>query len=503
MKRFFSFIIYVLVVTSIFAQQMMHLGNTSFVRPSEQMSITKRSFSVKTSVRGARVFAKVGGIAFIQEALPAESFNFKNITLNCDIVSQKSSVMIDGYNYNIPLSNWMLQPIVNYANDTCNAVVTLYGENEVKIMYHPAFVDKLLGLRLLQTDMMLAGNRLKVEDRACLPEDERNIPILANSEKKIYDSIDKGKQNEAIFNVACLMDKYVEDYGYWDTYIYTDRDQSIKFSVNNGKFTIVGEPYYLFSKRYFNQVDTLNFIQQTDFYKEINGWYMNDYSNIQKINVKYKFNKQSNQSIAENRIIAQIPTNDLITLFLDKDTAKVHSYNKLIISSYNNIKSTIDEIFKINNNFRNSDGDVAYVMQKVRDYKDNLGWMSLPFVKIWSDLLINAHPESNAAKKLADSMSKYYFSNTNTYLVFMTLNSLPYTEEKINFSDKMREKQSSLRAMNPTVYNAAVATCQWSAFFRYMKKRNPANWRKFVYNVNKLKYDAPTVWTPIDCTIYN
>lgn len=107
---------------------------------------------------------------------------------------------------------------------------------------------------------------------------------------------------------------------------------------------------------------------------------------------------QSNQSIAENRIIAQIPTNDLITLFLDKDTAKVHSYNKLIISSYNNIKSTIDEIFKINNNFRNSDGDVAYVMQKVRDYKDNLGWMSLPFVKIWSDLLINAHPESNAAK---------------------------------------------------------------------------------------------------------
>ena len=145
----------------------------------------------------------------------------------------------------------MLQPIVNYANDTCNAVVTLYGEDEVKIMYHPAFVDKLLGLRLLQTDMMLAGNRLKVEDRACLPEDERNIPILANSEKKIYDSIDKGKQNEAIFNVACLMDKYVEDYGYWDTYIYTDRDQSIKFSVNNGKFTIVGEPYYLFSKRYF------------------------------------------------------------------------------------------------------------------------------------------------------------------------------------------------------------------------------------------------------------
>lgn len=142
------------------------------------------------------------------------------------------------------------------------------------------------------------------------------------------------------------MDKYVEDYGYWDTYIYTDRDQSIKFSVNNGKFTIVGEPYYLFSKRFFNQVDTLNFIQQTDFYKEINGWYMNDYSNIQKINVKYKFNKQSNQSIAENRIIAQIPTNDLITLFLDKDTAKVHSYNKLIISSYNNIKSTIDEIFK-------------------------------------------------------------------------------------------------------------------------------------------------------------
>ena len=98
MKRFFSFIIYVLVVTSIFAQQMMHLGNTSFVRPSEQMSITKRSFSVKTSVRGARVFAKVGGIAFIQEALPAESFNFKNITLNY-YACKKKSYLIRGSSF--------------------------------------------------------------------------------------------------------------------------------------------------------------------------------------------------------------------------------------------------------------------------------------------------------------------------------------------------------------------------------------------------------------------
>ena len=221
MKKFISFLAYFLLVTTIFAQQVMHLGSTEFVKPSAQMAVAKRCITVKTAVRGARVFAKVGGVAFIQEALPAGNFDFNSISLNCNEISQTCSVVIDGKSYAIPLSSWMLQPIVNFANDTCNAVVTLYGENDAKIMYHPAFVDKLLGLRLLQTDMMLASNRLKIEDRSCLPEDESNTPILANSEKKSYERIDKENQKNAIIKTKLLMEEQMYEYGLWDTYIYT------------------------------------------------------------------------------------------------------------------------------------------------------------------------------------------------------------------------------------------------------------------------------------------
>ena len=84
----------------------------------------------------------------------------------------------------------------------------------------------------------------------------------------------------------------------------------------------------------------------------------------------------------------------------------------------------------------------------------------------------------------------------------MQLNRLPYTEEKTMLSSKIRENQLMVRAMNPIVYNAAIATCQWSAFFRYMKKHNPSNWNSFIQKVNKLQYNAPQIWTPIDCTIY-
>lgn len=503
MKKFISFLAYFLLVTTIFAQQVMHLGSTEFVKPSAQMAVAKRCITVKTAVRGARVFARVGGVAFIQEALPAGNFDFNSISLNCNEISQTCSVVIDGKSYAIPLSSWMLQPIVNFANDTCNAVVTLYGENDAKIMYHPAFVDKLLGLRLLQTDMMLASNRLKIEDRSCLPEDESNTPILANSEKKSYERIDKENQKNAIIKTELLMEEQMYEYGLWDTYIYTDRDQKIEFSVDNGNFSITGEPYYLFSKRFFERVDTVSFNELSNAYKNIYKRYSNECKSLAKISTEYKLHSiNSMTSLAEEKKIALLPTNELITLYWDADTLKKKAYNKLIIETYDKMSSTIDEVFKVNNNFKKSDGDVAFVMQKVKDYKDKLDWLSLPFVKKWSDLLLAVHPKSNAARKLSNSLSNYYFSNKYTYLFYMQLNRLPYTEEKTMLSSKIRENQLMVRAMNPIVYNAAIATCQWSAFFRYMKKHNPSNWNSFIQKVNKLQYNAPQIWTPIDCTIY-
>jgi hypothetical protein len=52
----------------------------------------------------------------------------------------------------------MLIPIVNYANSDYNAVVSLFGEKTTEdtydIVYHPAFENTLLGIRLLQADII-------------------------------------------------------------------------------------------------------------------------------------------------------------------------------------------------------------------------------------------------------------------------------------------------------------------------------------------------------------
>ena len=54
--------------------------------------------------------------------------------------------------------------------------------------------------------------------------------------------------------------------------------------------------------------------------------------------------------------------------------------------------------------------------------------------------------------------------------------------------------------INPIVFDAAEKTCQWGAFFRYVKENYNEEWHSFVNNIKKLKYDAPIVQTPIDFT---
>ena len=48
------------------------------------------------------------------------------------------------------------------------------------------------------------------------------------------------------------------------------------------------------------------------------------------------------------------------------------------------------------------------------------------------------------------------------------------------------------------MYDSAIKCCQWSAFFRYVKANYPDEWRSFKADVQRLRYDAPEVVTPIN-----
>ncbi|MDR2621267.1 MAG: hypothetical protein LBC48_01635 [Dysgonamonadaceae bacterium] len=65
------------------------------------------------------------------------------------------------------------------------------------------------------------------------------------------------------------------------------------------------------------------------------------------------------------------------------------------------------------------------------------------------------------------------------------------------YSTTFNENWDILKKYNPPVYSTVENIAQWAAFFRYVKKTNPASWNSFLGKISKQTVkDAPKVNTP-------
>jgi hypothetical protein len=97
---------------------------------------------------------------------------------------------------------------------------------------------------------------------------------------------------------------------------------------------------------------------------------------------------------------------------------------------------------------------------------------------------------------------------TKSLIMLDSLNNLKNEEVGINFqvltdyTESFKPYWSSLKKFNPMVYSAVENTAQWSAFFRHVRKVNPANWSQFVKKVETAgKPDATAIQTPTSSEI--
>jgi hypothetical protein len=69
------------------------------------------------------------------------------------------------------------------------------------------------------------------------------------------------------------------------------------------------------------------------------------------------------------------------------------------------------------------------------------------------------------------------------------------------YSQRLSEDQKVLHAMNPAVWDAAVATLRFGAFFRYMKNNHSDSWQQFLSQIRDIKItphvETPTVLWPV------
>lgn len=60
----------------------------------------------------------------------------------------------------------------------------------------------------------------------------------------------------------------------------------------------------------------------------------------------------------------------------------------------------------------------------------------------------------------------------------------------------IQDRYSLLRSINPAVWDAAVQTMRYTAFFRYCKFNHPLIWKKFIQQIIDARTTMPEIITP-------
>lgn len=512
---------------SLDAQQSMSLGALKFVMPTSEVKASSRIISMKMATTGIspKFLAKVGGVAFIQTATP--DFTVNTLDLEIDTLNNIAYASINGMIYEIPLEVWELQSIVKYSSGDNNAAVTLYGDSESHFKYHEAFLDNLMGWRLLQADMF---SIIAPIDMAKLPAFDDGKFVMSSQETKLYNDI--SNKSDDYKDIPCINKWINNNYEYEsmlsctslqmsqlyqnlfsffslfshvenpNTYIYTDYDQPIIFGLNGKEIEFDGNPYYLFATQDKSSVDTL------EMYYEIKNFV--DTFRIKK--EKYKHTlvsdcfKQTENPII-NKLIKLTTSNKKVeesavkafelTDFYSKCKAfevDGENQNKHIKDLRQKLRVYADSIVKkegVSDKLRKCCDEFKSIEESFTDFDS-------PILCAYAKIMYELSPTDTVAISNYNIAEKYQISYDRLLIEYMFSN--------ISYEFKLMKKMTSfyrnrfddVYRMNPIVFNAALNVCHWSAFFRYVKENYENEWLEFVEKVNLLEYDAPKVKTPID-----
>jgi len=499
-------IVLMLCVQIIFGQEVMNLGNTQLIT-SPKVTKSQRTLSSVANLKKASTWMGMGGIVFGDTAIASPSLNIHSMSLSCDITANKAFVEINQKKYSIDLPIWQLQPIVIFANDTNNSVVTIYGDSVCPVRIHEAFLDKLLGLRLLQTDLMLAGNYLDSFDAGKIP-DINGVPILANSEKSLYN--ENNTKFSDILKLHSLI--YNVENNHYDSYIFTDYKEPFVFGIEDNKFVINGRPYYKFVRRdnTTNYEDFLKIL--ADYQRDIEEQYKIFLDNsLYSCSSKTLLLKESkifkeikginqNKNLDDDAKGQQIKT-IIWNTDLDEKVSSFYKQQELFLERLNKIAEDI--LITNKNHFINNPKtkDIEYIATLITDRYASGNFLENYNLVCYIDAIYENNKTSNAMNKLYAAIKEYKDDMEILIVIYSRLLYNNYTAPKVimldELTNELKQQYELVYNTNPVVYDAAYNTAKWSAFFRYMKAHYPKNWNTFVTNVKNLKDTAPKVQTPI------
>ena len=223
------------------------LESTSDSNPSLEVRSAGRS-----SLNSYNFVGKVGGVSFEQIAIPDSKVANQPIKLLYNPDAQDGNRLIVQIGSEIvqsDIADWLLVPIAYFADSDFTAVISLFGEgkdtkNNYYIQFHSAFKDTLLGLRLLQADILLMNPKQNMS----LPQ--RNGRTIIGQGEYLPR---QGEQNLILNKLYKIMRHHQ-----FTAWVLTDTDSPSTFLISDGHLKIKAFPYYYFWRRNDQSVDTYN-----------------------------------------------------------------------------------------------------------------------------------------------------------------------------------------------------------------------------------------------------
>lgn len=489
----------------------MSLGKMKFIQAPSSMKIEARTMkiSMSRSVITPRICARVGGVAFVQVAEP--EFEVKTVYLSCDNDSNAAFAVINGQSYRIPLDVWQLQPIVNYANDDNNAIVTLFGKGDCKIQFHASFIDNLLGLRLLQTDLLLASNYLDVSDRWKLPSNSSGEYVMAESEKEEYETdtllyrlLYETSYDTMSLYASLMINKAMDSIGeQMSTYIYTDFGEKITFNVEDNKLHIKGNPYYRFTSN-DSILDTLETYPEVLSFMDTLVNKMSQYKqtiarDVYAIDVSPKM-KELKRIVSNNYLDDESKAAYAINVLeFNKisDSICGDGFNLYALCNFLLVNRLSKYIDSIEFNGQIVDPEQTKLFYEIKEVIKDSSIYDSPALSEYARVLFTKNPSDSILISIGKLFELTTFSIEDLMIYHINRNGIRKAVFAEGLTAFLKENNELVYLLNPIVVRASQNTCKWSAFFRYVKAKNPRNWKSFVKQVASLRYDAPKVYTPI------
>lgn len=204
----------------------------------------KYRLSGEKSLKDYRFVGRVGGVAFAAVAELGQTLQGKSLQLKynpSNLDGDRFAVIVGEEVILQSLPDWILLPVARYANSESNACVSLFGakttDESYDIVYHLALADTMLGLRLLQADILL----IDLAETWMLPKKNgRTILGLGETEQNLFPRSAANILAEAM---------QLESFQSW---VLTDVGERVQVELDNGKLYFTGQPYYYFWRSDFD-----------------------------------------------------------------------------------------------------------------------------------------------------------------------------------------------------------------------------------------------------------